>query len=240
MRSRPRQTGQRPPEGTPRDEGLRNSQPHRRVSNQPAPAGRRTPAEPTAAGKSPPPHPARRKPDSRAGGWIPKNRRCRPGNQYQSNHIPQGVLLRRYHQYGVVQRYAGVRESIGLADRGGPDRLLVPSRDLAEALLWDTERQRESFRRDHADGDRNLPPAAPQCLHVSDSRGRSSSHSCPIAACRACSRNRSTAAWTSETAAWRWRSHSANGRKAGSASSSAARGTASVLPAAWVRKKRTA
>jgi len=60
------------------------------------------------------------------------------------------------------------------------------------------------------------------------------------AACRAFSMNASTAACNSSTFTSRWWSHSARGWKAGSARSSATRGTASLVPARRARRKSMA
>jgi hypothetical protein len=45
---------------------------------------------------------------------------------------------------------------------------------LTKAVVWHAERGRQPLCRDNVDGDRNLPPTAPQHLRFSDLRDRSS------------------------------------------------------------------
>ena len=83
------------------------------------------------------------------------------------------------HVPGIV-RTSPVAVDVLASRRGRTDeqcgRAVVAScGDLAKAFLWDPKRQRQPLRRDDADGGGNLPPAAPQRLRLSDSRGRSSS-----------------------------------------------------------------
>ena len=75
------------------------------------------------------------------------------------------------HVPGIV-RASPVAVDVSASRRGRADeqrgRAVVAScGDLAEALVWNAKCQRQPLRRDDADGDRNLPPAAPQRLRLS-------------------------------------------------------------------------
>ena len=85
------------------------------------------------------------------------------------------------HVPGIV-RTSPVAVDVLASRRGRADeqrgRAFVAScGDMAEAVVWDAERPRQPFRRDDADGDRNLPPTAPQRLRLRHRRRRSPS--CP-------------------------------------------------------------
>ena len=64
------------------------------------------------------------------------------------------------------------------------ERVVASCGDLAEAVVRHAERGRQPLCRDDVDGDRDLPPTAPQHLRLSDRRSRSSSESptCPLIA----------------------------------------------------------
>ena len=85
------------------------------------------------------------------------------------------------HVSGIV-RASPVVVDVLASRRGRTDKqrgraVVASCGDMAEAVVWDAERQRQSLRRDDADGDRNLPPTTSQRLLLHHGRRRSSSRS---------------------------------------------------------------